>query len=225
MSKYLVFRLFTGLLKPFSKAARARRMSAFSEIMKPQADMRILDLGGQPEIWDTVEPILDITCLNLPGIARTEHSTHHKITYVEGNACCMPNYHPGDFDLIFSNSVIEHVGSLEQQTRFANEVLRLSSRYWIQTPSKYFPIEAHCGMPFWWFYPDWLRQYFLRRWSKILPVWTEMVATTSVLSEQTLRALFPGCAIRIEWLLFPKSITAYFLAESNREYTGLFKNT
>ena len=207
--KYARFRLFTFLLEPFSKMARKRRMSVFEATFKPTDGMKILDLGGQPDIWDSIKPVLSITCLNLPGIAKSDHFTHHEITYIEGDACNMPYFNKNEFDVIFSNSVIEHVGDSEKQRQFAREVQRLSENYWIQTPSIYFPIEAHCGMPFWWLYPTWLRNYFLLRWKKKLPVWAEMVETTTVITEKQLKDLFHDCKIKTEWLVFPKSIIAY----------------
>ena len=201
--------MFTFLLDPFSNVLRKRRMAEFQKTFKPTEGMKILDLGGQPAIWNTITPALSITCVNLPGIAKTEHPTHHSITYRDGDACSMPYFKKGDFDLVFSNSVIEHVGDHEKRYQFAAEVQRLSDNYWIQTPSIYFPIEAHCGMPFWWLYSKKLQKFFLSRWSEKLPAWTEMVATTTVLSNQQLRQLFPGCSLKTEWLLLPKSIIAY----------------
>lgn len=210
MFKFSRLRIFHGLLIPFSKMMRKKRMALFTKLMQPTSGMRILDLGGQPDIWDCIELPLNITCLNLPGVAATTHPSHHQITYVEGDACNMPYFQPGDFDLVFSNSVIEHVGDHNRRLQFANEVLRLSKKYWVQTPSKCFPIEAHCGMPFWWFYPKALRSYFLRRWRKKLPAWTEMVATTSVVSANELRNILPGCKIKYEWLIVvPKSLVSY----------------
>ena len=209
MFKYLRFRFFSYLLKPFSTMARKKRMALFVKIMKPIPNMRILDLGGQPEIWDSVDPILNITCLNLPGVAKTKHTSKHNINYVEGDACNMPNFKRGDFDLVFSNSVIEHVGNYSKRLQFANEILRLSSKYWIQTPSKYYPIEAHCGMLFWWFYPEALRLYFLRKWKKTLPDWTVMVETTTVVSGKELTKILPGSILKYEWVVFPKSMIVY----------------
>lgn len=206
---YLGVKVFSALLKPFSNSTRKRRMALFVKLMKPMPAMKILDLGGQPAIWDFINTPLNITCLNLPSIATVEHTTHHQITYVEGDACSMPHYAFGDFDLVFSNSVIEHVGCHEKRLQFANEVLRLSSKYWIQTPSKYYPIEAHCGMPLWWFYPQSLRSYFISKWKKKLPDWTEMVETTTFVSSSELQNIFPSSTIKYEWVLFPKSLIAY----------------
>lgn len=215
--KYLRINIFYALLKPFSSVVRKRRMGLFMKIMKPTSEMRILDLGGQPEIWESVEPVLNITCLNLPGIVKKNHQSHHNIIYLEGDACNMPDFQPGDFDLIFSNSVIEHVGDYEKRLQFANEVLRLSNKFWIQTPSKYFPIEAHCGMFFWWFYPKALRSYFIKKWAIKLPAWAEMVKTTTVISSSELRAILPGCTLKHEWIIFPKSIMAYSTNTNNKK--------
>ena len=52
------------------------------------------------------------------------------------------------FDAVFSNSVIEHVGTFEDQKMMANEVIRVTNFYFIQTPNLYFPIEPHFLVPF-----------------------------------------------------------------------------
>lgn len=206
---YLRFRLFYALLKPFSGYARKRRTEEFVRLMAPRDGLRVLDLGGQPEIWDNVGARLNITILNLPGIANSNHRSHHQISYVEGDACNMPEYQSGDFDLVFSNSVIEHVGDAEKRTMFAREVRRLNAPFWVQTPYKYYPIEAHCGMPFWWLYPSSLRAYFLNRWRQKLPAWTDMVEGTDIVSVEEIKSLFPTATVFKEWLIFPKSIVAY----------------
>ncbi len=209
MFKYLRIKLFYGLLRPFSEYTRKKRLSVFVKKAKPHRGMKILDLGGQPQIWDFVNTPMDITCLNLPGIAMVDYQTHHNITFIEGDACNMPFFKPGQFDLVFSNSVIEHVGNQVKRKQFANEIMRLSTRYWIQTPSKYFPIEAHCGMPLWWFYPKKLRLYFLRQWRLKLPSWTDMIENTTVLDKNELKELFPNSRLKVEWMIFPKSLTVF----------------
>ena len=56
-------------------------------------------------------------------------------------------YRPGAFDIAFSNSVIEHVGSFEEQTRFAEQLRRVATGVWVQTPARGFPLETHLLMP------------------------------------------------------------------------------
>ncbi len=180
------------------------------ELMGISEGMSVLDLGGQPMIWDSVRSPLRITILNLPGVAETKAATHHTISYVEGDACNALGFTEQQFDTVFSNSVIEHVGPAEKQAEFAREVRRLGKSYWVQTPSRWFPIEAHCGMPFWWFYPTRLRQYFLEGWRKKLPAWTVMVEGTRVLTRTDLERLFPEATILVETVFgLPKSYIAY----------------
>ena len=207
--RYLRIKIFYTLMRPFSNLIRGARIRSFLKIMKPNKGTKILDLGGQPTIWDFVETPLIITCVNLPGIAMVDHPTHHDIRYLEGDACHLLDFKFGDFDLVFSNSVIEHVGDTTKQIQFANEVMRLSNNYWIQTPCKNFPIEAHSGMPFWWYYPSWVRTYFLNQWSKKLPDWAEMIATTTFVRKKDLKKMLPKAKILTEWFIFPKSFIAY----------------
>lgn len=126
------------------------------------------------------------------------HASHHKIRYIDGDACAVEGFAERSFDIVFSNSVIEHVGPADKQAEFAREVRRLGHSYWVQTPSKWFPIEAHCGMPFWWFYPASVRRYAIERWRKKLPAWTEMVEGTTVLTKSDLQGLFPEATILVE---------------------------
>jgi hypothetical protein len=186
-------------------------MDVFIRSMGLTPHTRILDLGGHPKIWQQVEFPLDITLLNLPGGFDTDVDVSpHRVRYVEGDACDVSEFDRGDFDLIYSNSVIEHVGPEHRQQAFASEVRRLGTRYWVQTPSKWFPIEAHCGMPLWWFYPEHVRESFIERWRKSLPAWTEMVEGTRVLHLDHLRDLFPGASTYTEWMFgFPKSYAMY----------------
>jgi hypothetical protein len=191
---------------------RKKRMLQFSRTMKPKDGTSVLDLGGQPMIWDSTTCQLDLTILNRPGIALSNHPSHHKIRFVEGDACAVEGFAERSFDIVFSNSVIEHVGPRAKQAEFAHEVRRLGRSYWVQTPSKWFPIEAHCGMPFWWFYPASLRSYIIARWRRKLPAWTEMVEDTTVLKKSDLRQLFPEAKIIVETSYgLPKSYIAYFL--------------
>ena len=159
--------------------------------LKQAADLFSIDRLGRE-----LRPL--VTILNLPGRIQPFERTHHTVSYLEGDACEVDGVRDGEFEIVFSNCVIEHVGSDDRQRAFASEVRRVGKKFWVQTPSKWFPIEAHCGMPFWWFYPETLRRAFQRGWRKKLPAWTEAVENTRVLTRRQLIDLFPEAKIKVE---------------------------
>lgn len=107
--------------------------------------MRVLDLGGDPRQWEHREPLpRSITALNLD---QKGHSTD-LVEYVLGDACSPPaEITSRQFDLVFSNSVLEHVGGHARRHQFAETVRRLAPHHWVQTPYRYFPIEPHWVLP------------------------------------------------------------------------------
>ncbi|MCB0358878.1 MAG: class I SAM-dependent methyltransferase [Bdellovibrionales bacterium] len=125
--------------------------------------LRILDLGGTELFWQqmglTNDNAYHITILNLDAPAVTATN----VTAVAGDARNVGAFANNSFDVVFSNSVIEHVGNDADQLRMANEVRRLAPCYFIQTPNRYFPIEPHFLMPLFQFYPRWLQVFLIRR--------------------------------------------------------------
>lgn len=209
--RYARFHAFTQLLRPFSAWARRRRMATLLRIARVREGMSVLDLGGAPQIWNyPFIPSLNITILNLPGKIEKSSESQHRFRYLEGDACRVEGVADQSFDFVFSNSVIEHVGDAERQLAFAREARRVGKGYWIQTPAVWFPIEAHTGMPFWWFYPESLKKALIERWRAKLPVWTEMIETTRVIGRSDLAKMFPDATILVERVSgIPKSYTAY----------------
>jgi hypothetical protein len=216
----LRLKVFYKLLPRISIFFRQRRMRRLVEIVKITPGMRVIDLGGTPTIWEHVSEPLEITLLNLPGglspgmsqLLQSRHLRHHSFHVIEGDACNVAQFGDRSFDLVFSNSVIEHVGPAAKQEEFAHEVLRLGKSYWVQTPSIWFPIEVHSGMPFYWFYPGWLRAALMKSWRKRLPAWwAEYMDTTRVLSRRRMGELFPKGRTRVDYFFgFPKSYVSYF---------------
>jgi len=208
--RYLRFNVFTKLKQPFSDWARVRRMQQLLRTLNLREGMCVLDLGGRYEIWShPFIPALNITILNLPGAIEKSTESQHNFRYVEGDGCNVEGVGDQTFDIVFSNSVIEHVGGPARREAFANEVRRVGKSYWVQTPSIWFPIEAHNGMPFWWFYPAFLRNWLIERWRRKLPAWTEMVEGTTVIKRSELERLFPEATVLVERVLgIPKSYSA-----------------
>ena len=204
-------RLATALKSPFSSARRAARMERFVSTMGIKGGERIIDLGGAAAFWSTSPVALNITLVNLPG-SGFEHDSdpRHTFELVEADACDLHFVADNEFDIAVSNSVIEHVGPPDQQAALAREARRVAPRYWVQTPSIWFPIEAHSFMPFWWFYPPPARRFFIELWRKKTPARARMIETTTVLLRRDFQNLFPDGKIWTErYMGVAKSYVAY----------------
>ncbi|XQQ06793.1 MAG: class I SAM-dependent methyltransferase [Leptolyngbya sp. IPPAS B-1204] len=194
---------------------RTRRFKDFLELVKPPSGAKIIDLGGTPYMWELVPHDFEVTLVNLPGTVRPHG--YHQIRFIEADATNLKDvFSDQSFDVVFSNSVIEHVGDESKQADFAQEVYRLGKAYWVQTPSDRWPIEPHTGFPFYWQLPEFARQHLKRSWKKKLPVWTEMVEGTRVISRKQMQALFPDGKLYIERaFLLEKSYVIYRPFEQN----------
>lgn len=102
----------------------------------------MLDLGGDVRAWraSPVRPA-HVILLNI----HEQEVEEPWMTAMVGDACELGTEIPAA-DIVYSNSVIEHVGGHWRRLRFA-EAIRSASRYWVQTPNRYFPIEPHFMLP------------------------------------------------------------------------------
>jgi len=118
-------------------------------------ETRILDVGGTPFNWLLLNVRPRITIVNMPR-AREAFDEHFTCVFADGRALPFADH---SFDIVFSNSVIEHVGNGESQRQFAEEITRVGRAYWVQTPNRRFPIEPHLLTPFLHFLPaTWQRR-------------------------------------------------------------------
>ncbi len=62
------------------------------------------------------------------------------------DACKLP-WADKSFDVVFSNAVIEHLGSFERQKTMAAEIMRVGKRWFVTTPNRWFPFEFHLRLP------------------------------------------------------------------------------
>jgi SAM-dependent methyltransferase len=76
-----------------------------------------------------------------------EQSVHKPLESVLGDARDLSRFGDGEFDLVFSNSVIGHVGSFNDQMRMAKEVSRVGIRYLVQTPNHGFLVDWRTLVP------------------------------------------------------------------------------
>jgi hypothetical protein len=206
------------------RAARARRLMALIDrIHKARGRCRILDLGGSPLYWRVVERRFltergcTITLLNhSPGeLANDRRDDRDLFTALVGDACAT-GIEDKAYDLVHSNSVIEHVGNWPQVEAFAGEVRRLAPAYFVQTPYVWFPIEPHFGSPFWHWLPEPVRAArLMRRGRGYFPRAATMadamraVQEIHLLDRRGFGALFPDAAIDAERIVgLTKSLIA-----------------
>ena len=196
---------------------RAQRMRRFLEMFPITDQTRVLDIGGAVGTWEHVPVRPRLTLLN---IYDRPDGLDAAVIWVKGDARQMP-FNPGDFDVIFSNSVIEHVGTWDDQRQFAQEIRRLQSPFWIQTPDRYFPIEPHAlGLGVQFLPRAWQAPY--ARFLSLRGLMTigtpgalrQTLDNTRLLNHHELQTLFPGTPIWRETVLgLSKSLVAYQTAE------------
>ncbi|HEV2716804.1 MAG TPA: hypothetical protein VGU64_16190, partial [Terriglobales bacterium] len=125
------------------------------------------------------------------------------------------------FDVAFSNSVIEHLSTLESQISFANEFRRVARRYFLQTPNKWFLIEPHYLFPGFQFLPVWLQRWLHAHFDIGTFKKSDPFGTIRLMKESELRRLFPEARLVPERIgIFVKSWYVIYGDHSGRELTG-----
>jgi hypothetical protein len=126
-----------------------------TETLKTPGICRILDVGGTPQYWTTFGRDLDWSRLQVTLVNITAPETGRpEIVSLVGDARCMRQFDDLSFDLVHSNSVIEHVGRWDDMNAAAKEIRRLAPRYFVQTPYFWFPMEPHFRLPFFHWMPE-----------------------------------------------------------------------
>jgi len=181
-----------------------RRSVRFQELLRRFPDlrsMRVLDLGGTPEFWRSapVAPAY-VTTVNLDPKYDPDETW---LDHVVADACDLATLEktPGDYDLVVSNSLIEHVGGYQRRRDFAEVVRAGAPAHWVQTPNRYFPVEPHYVAPGFQFLPVRTRARLVSRWplahERVYTVEDALaqVLTIDLVSTAELRHLFPGSDI------------------------------
>lgn len=141
-----------------SVRSRARKLQLFLDELQPTAETTVLDVGadelgfgegdgcGTLNFFEERYPWPErMTALGIHDGA-SFRERYPAIRYVQGDALALP-FEDGEFDIVFSNAVIEHVGDRDRQRRFVLEALRVGRRVFITTPNRRFPLEVHTLLP------------------------------------------------------------------------------
>ncbi|MCI0515158.1 class I SAM-dependent methyltransferase [candidate division KSB1 bacterium] len=133
---------------------RHRKWQQFMQFIRPQAAMRVLDVGFTDREYAASDNFIE---KNYPfpeqlvalGVEQPDnfHLNYPDIPVVRYNGQDFP-FKDQAFDLCWSNAVLEHVGGFEKQLHFLKEIKRIAEKVFLTTPNRYFPIELHTRTPF-----------------------------------------------------------------------------
>jgi len=152
---------------------RAKRIAPLRQqiidVFNQHGFVSIIDIGGTQRYWNII-PLeflkqykVSITIVNLPCISKPENNG--PFLFEHGNACDLKEFETNAFHIAHSNSVIEHVGDWANMAAYAQELKRVASKYFVQTPNYWFPIEPHCMTPFFHWLPKPMRIWLVLKFS------------------------------------------------------------
>lgn len=188
------------LASRLSQYVRRGMFDFFMQVMQPQSHQRVLDIGvtsddnhGESNYFEQFYPYKSqITCVGTedgsalmaryPGIKFTKVIPGERLPYADK-----------EFDIAFSNAVVEHVGGFESQKQFIAESLRVAKRVFITTPNRWFPVEHHTAIPLLHYLPKSIYRSILKntRWQ----YWSEE-QNLNLLSLAEFRNCFPeNCGV------------------------------
>jgi len=134
-----------------TRRAKEQRFRRFQELAGPHAGEPVLDVGaGTGDFWRVALSSAPAAMLGNRIVAVDLHRQMPNDVFrwrVIADARRLP-FRDGAFGVVFSNSVLEHVGGLVEQQRMAREIERVGKSHFLQVPSRWFPIEAHFFLPF-----------------------------------------------------------------------------
>jgi hypothetical protein len=213
-----------------TRAARRERFDAFLAnvrrgLAKSHGSVKVMDIGGTVAFWEDWWKLSECDGLHVTLINNHARDTTNKdrgsTSLLVENVCRDANSltlaELCQYDLIFSNSFFEHLGSRDEQSALARAVAASGLPYFVQVPNKRSPVDPHHPFaPFFAVYPFWLRVNLLRLSgfgggrAASLGEARERERYYNPLGQADMRELFPDASIVIEKPLgIPMSILAF----------------
>jgi hypothetical protein len=204
------------MLHRLRQYTRKKRLGRFNEfITSVQKPIRLIDLGGTVRFWDewglARQPWLDVTLANSHDVDISHANDPIVLPNIRRqcvDVLTLSSRQFAQFDLIFSNSMIEHLPGPEAQQQLASAIIDSGRPYFVQTPNRRSPVDPHFPSPLVPFFAGYPRRLQARLlcWS---PLGSPSAATSysaalrrlqnyHPLSAGDVRRLFPGARIVME---------------------------
>jgi len=202
--------------RPLARYFRRRRLQAFRDRFRVGPQTRVLDVGGYAYYWSFLDEPPAVTILNIePPVEGTG-----SFDWVVADAARLP-FRDNAFEIVFSNSLLEHIADDGAREAFAAEARRVGRHYCVQTPNRWFPVEPHLLTPFIHYLPARLQRKLVRNFT----VWgwltrpsaaeaAGFLDLTRLLDRAEMRKLFPQASILRERFL---GMTKSFIAVDSSE--------
>jgi hypothetical protein len=190
------------LFVPVWNYFRPGRMRQLARELKLSESTTILDVGGAERNWRYLPFRPKVTILNI-----SPEGERQMFPWVFADACALP-FPDRCFDVVFSNSAIEHLGSTANQAQMAQEMRRVGRNYYLQTPDFWFPFDVHMLCPVF----HWLPKFAQRRLIRYFTPWgylhrptreqvETVVSELELLTAKRLKSLFPDGKILHERIM------------------------
>lgn len=178
--------------------SRQAKLECLLREFKPTGDCRALAVGVDAHSKYHYSNFLEynypyrqqLTCVTLD---RPEEWTDQakELNLVRGDGRYLP-FADDSFDIAFSNAVIEHVGSYDDQRRFVEEMCRVVPRVFVTTPNFYFPYEMHVKIPFVHLLPVRMAKFFMLKYGKSVFYAKQWGTSLRLLKARELKSMFPS---------------------------------
>ena len=217
----------SALIGSLRASAARRRSTLFRRFIDGLSrPLRIIDLGGSAQMWArwgvTAADGLEIVLANDHRMDTTHRSEALPGRFVSNWAVDVLDLLPSsyaDFDLVFSNSMLEHLPSRDAQARLARAIAASGRPYFIQVPNRRCIVDPHFPHPlaaFFGMWPPAMQVWALQRHAlggssrpRTREAAAQAIGTYHPFSRSALRRLFPDAQVVTEWSLgLPMSLVA-----------------
>lgn len=143
-----------GLVRRIRRLQTRRIYERFAEWLPPRPDFRVLDLGvsgadpsREVHFFECRYPYLEkVVAAGVEPGAEFER-LFPEVRYIEIERQRPLPFADAEFDVVFSNAVVEHVGTRADQRDFLGEALRVGRQLFLTTPNRWYPVELHTMIP------------------------------------------------------------------------------
>ncbi len=143
-----------GVVRRVSLQARLNVFRTFMGLLQPDADATVLDVGVSLDVASVESNVLEqfyphqdkLTCAGI-GDGTAIQQAFPQIHFMQITPHAPLPYADAQFDIAYSNAVVEHTGSRENQRAFIAELCRVARRVFVAVPNRLFPLEQHTGLP------------------------------------------------------------------------------